>query len=744
MSSKDLRTDLTGESFSEMVGASRPDSADAEVPQVDLDSASKLDLLEFQPQTPVDDLFGNSSPLDFSGQDLQVDTLNEVQGSNSPLRSSADVPISKSDYNRALFEARLSAVGDSELKLPWEQGVWKAIFTDDDSDIFPSVVPPVPGEYLVQTPAKSSASGGASDAAETSMARSSISPELKLPFYSYAIKVLPDRDALDEAEKIWSHALHKWQQIFEVLGYPGQLGRAILQEQVKNVPSEECIALRDSLGIKSPRTAVKRAQTLQQYFSWLQTHVVEWNPWNRMHCLRYLQPVGDKKPSASKGMTLLEAFRFAKFVLGIEIPDQLIGDPQLRGRAQRLMAEKALYRPARPLKVSEVAYLENAIQGPMDPIDKYMLGAVLFAILSRSRWSDLKYIQQIWIDKMEYKGELYGFVEACTKHHKTATTLTKKQLYMPLVAPVLGVTSVDWTMHWVQACDALGVDFQVQPFGALCKAASHGGVLCKRSCISEEIGIFLNRMLKTSSENAITSHSLKHTTLAWCAVYGLDEPSRTLLGHHELQGAKAMTVYSRDLLTRPLQLYCSMLSNIRLDHFRPDVSRTSRMVDLLKIAEQDNEQGKRAPLEFVDPQHAVTAAGGEEAVEPTSPMDTPAEHKSAGPEEDEVSSEIPSTGSDSSDSSSESGNEDEGGVDQHIVGPVWRNIKSHVVHRCADLSYQTACGREVDDAHFELLRNGCSTLNARCSRCFRGEVVSDVSGLVKALDQSKSKRLKRE
>ena len=241
------------------------------------------------------------------------------------------------------------------------------------------------------------------------------------------------------------------------------------------------------------------------------------------------------------------------------------------------------------------------MQEPLDPIDKYMLGAVNFAILSRSRWSDLKFIDQIWIDKMEYKGELYGFVEACTKHHKTATTLTKKQLYMPLVAPVLGVTTVDWTKHWVQACDSLGVDFQVQPFGALCRAASHGGVLCKRPCTTEEIGTFLNRILKTNVENAITSHSLKHTTLSWCAAYGLDEPSRTLLGHHELQGAKAMTVYSRDLLTRPLQLYCSMLSNIRLDHFRPDVSRPSRMVDLLKIAEKATEPGHQMQMEFVDP-----------------------------------------------------------------------------------------------------------------------------------------------
>lgn len=99
---------------------------------------------------------------------------------------------------------------------------------------------------------------------------------------------------------------------------------------------------------------------------------------------------------------------------------------------------------------------------------------MIFAILSRSRWSDLRYIHQIWIDKLEYKGELLGFVEACTQHHKTATSLTKKQLYMPLVAPVLGVTRVDWTKHWMRACDALGINFEegrcaeLHPMEGLC------------------------------------------------------------------------------------------------------------------------------------------------------------------------------------------------------------------------------------------------------------------------------------
>ena len=67
------------------------------------------------------------------------------------------------------------------------------------------------------------------------------------------------------------------------------------------------------------------------------------------------------RSSASRGMTLLESFRFARFVLEIPIPEQLLSDPQLRGRAQRLLAEKETYKSARPLKVVEVAALEKLI-----------------------------------------------------------------------------------------------------------------------------------------------------------------------------------------------------------------------------------------------------------------------------------------------------------------------------------------------------------------------------------------------
>ena len=42
------------------------------------------DASELEPGTPMDDLFGNTPPLEFVGQELQVDSESNVQGSTEP------------------------------------------------------------------------------------------------------------------------------------------------------------------------------------------------------------------------------------------------------------------------------------------------------------------------------------------------------------------------------------------------------------------------------------------------------------------------------------------------------------------------------------------------------------------------------------------------------------------------------------------------------------------------------------
>ena len=96
--------------------------------------------------------------------------------------------------------------------------------------------------------------------------RELIATDTTLPFYSFAVRVLPDRDAWEEDRKLWLNALYKWQQVFEILNYPGTVGKALLQEQLATDPDQRSAVLRDSLGIKSPRTAIKGSDVAAIFF----------------------------------------------------------------------------------------------------------------------------------------------------------------------------------------------------------------------------------------------------------------------------------------------------------------------------------------------------------------------------------------------------------------------------------------------------------------------------------------------
>ena len=102
--------------------------------------------------------------------------------------------------------------------------------------------------------------------------------------------------------------------------------------------------------------------------------------------------------------------------------------------------------------------------------DRFLMGCALFCMYSRSRWSDLSMVQFVELDSQEVDGEQFGFFESSTKYQKTATSALKKALEMPLVAPVMGCTNVEWCHIWVEIMLSLGVDMAAVPFGPICRA----------------------------------------------------------------------------------------------------------------------------------------------------------------------------------------------------------------------------------------------------------------------------------
>ena len=174
------------------------------------------------------------------------------------------------------------------------------------------------------------------------------------------------------------------------------------------------------------------------------------------------------------------------------------------------------------------------------------------------------------------------------------------------------------------------------------------------------------------------------------------------------------------------------------------------MLDLTKI-QQGAMVGKDADA-ALKPVAAVAQAKDhrletDDEVVPTTPLEDAASSatgsKRQGCDESENDSDfLASASSSSSDAGNDTAPEAECRSD-FIEGPVLRNVKSHVVHNCSTMDGRTLCNSLTSTATFEFLAEGCSTLNARCSCCFKGQVITAPSAMAEALDKAKAKRFKR-
>ena len=97
----------------------------------------------------------------------------------------------------------------------------------------------------------------------------------------------------------------------------------------------------------------------------------------------------------------MEAFRFCKHVMRLPDLDEIIDDPVLSGRVRRMDAARDTIKQSRPLTLAEVKFIEEFMMSDMNVFDRYIAGCVLFAIYSRSRWSDLAFLSDLALDTTE-------------------------------------------------------------------------------------------------------------------------------------------------------------------------------------------------------------------------------------------------------------------------------------------------------------------------------------------------------
>ena len=126
-----------------------------------------------------------------------------------------------------------------------------------------------------------------------------------------------------------------------------------------------------------------------------------------------------------------------------------------------------------------------------------------------------------------------------------------------------------------------GVDLTAPINGPLLKAPSGGnGNFMTRGLKSSEVSALLRHFVGASepvhgqSAPSVSSHSLKSTALSWCARYGLNPSTRSLLGRHVSSLHETYAIYSRDLACAPVAELQGVIDDIHAGKFSPDCQRS--------------------------------------------------------------------------------------------------------------------------------------------------------------------------
>ena len=374
----------------------------------------------------------------------------------------------------------------------------------------------------------------------------------------------------------WSRALEKWYLIFA----RGRSGWPEGYDIYDIVAKRGLSGLRPLFGSRSQNTVLKRANSIIRFTRWFTKFSFSITPFplTAADVEAYLEHLQEQEASPSALSSFVEAVNFCEKVLNIPHVATAI-TPKAMNICELANSRRHEKRQARVLSVV-VASLEEFLSNERNLIvDRFAAGCFLFALYSRSRWSDLRCVYSHTADIVEIEGKITGYIEYKTRNHKTARLVQKQGLSMPLVAPVWGVGKTPWVLEFVKVARLADRPLEHLDQAPMLPAPTEDGQWTDRSTSTLEAKKWLLSILFRSlgqDPDATTIHCLKSTALSWAGKAGLSAEVRQILGHHST-GKKSHEIYNRDLLADPLRQFDLLLQRIRTGAFLPDSSRSGMM-----------------------------------------------------------------------------------------------------------------------------------------------------------------------
>eukprot|EP00435_Cladocopium_sp_Y103_P074587 s23_g49.t1 len=354
------------------------------------------------------------------------------------------------------------------------------------------------------------------------------------------------------------------------------LSHALIEQSI-----EACFAR------KATSTLSKRFYSLNRFVNFCCRNGLQFFPVMEHVAFIYLQTMlNDEKVAASAGRSFLEAVRFASGTLGLRGNLGELGTTRIDGLAVELGKRAGPIKQASPLTVQQVMALERLVVSSSDLKDRAVFGSMLVLLYSCGRFSDGQRAVQLLVDadlsKVDPNSlEASGYVELQVLGSKGARSETLRRTFLPLVAPIFSLSGCDWFRTWIQARDALGLTVQGKLDKPLLCRFNLAGEATPQELTSAECTSLLRRGLRVVGEEAesLRSHSLKTTPLSWSCKFGLDLPTRRLLGHHLDPSSKSPETYGRDSMAPAVRQLEAVLKAVKVGRFRPDESRSGRFIN---------------------------------------------------------------------------------------------------------------------------------------------------------------------
>lgn len=150
--------------------------------------------------------------------------------------------------------------------------------------------------------------------------------------------------------------------------------------------------------------------------------------------------------------SFLVSLTFCNFILGLTGSDDAIASQRVQGCARESYLRKRKLQQRPPLSVAQVKSLELYVSNMMGtPRDVYAAGCFLLCIYMRARFSDMQHMTDIVVDEVVNEGNVAGYIESKVTRSKSAYTTERKTMFLPMAAPLIGVSGKDWVRQWQQA-----------------------------------------------------------------------------------------------------------------------------------------------------------------------------------------------------------------------------------------------------------------------------------------------------